>query len=117
MNKIFNYADEWKSVYKVLNKDGLDMKVPEYKFTIDDVVELLGNDVVIETIDVYAQHTNLMSLGRFQELWKANVRDRLYNILSLEFSETPFVFFIIINILKNAKKTFIFFLEKFFYNF
>lgn len=54
-----------------------------------------GEDVVIETIDVYAQHTYLMSLGRFRSLWKSSERKRLYNILSLEFSETPYGFVLV----------------------
>lgn len=89
LKNFFNYFDEWKLPYKIRKINGLDMKVPDKNFTINNVVELLGSDILIETIDVYAQHTYLMSLGRFQKLWKSNARDRLYNILSLEFSETP----------------------------
>lgn len=49
-----------------------------------------GPDYVIDTIDVYKQHSYHMSLGRFLQKWKtpADERERLYNILSLEFSET-----------------------------
>lgn len=95
LKRMFNFLEEWKLPYKVLKIDGLDMKIPDKNFTIDNVVELLGEDVVIETIDVYAQHTNLMSLGRFRKLWKEEVRERLYNILSLEFSDTPYAFFVL----------------------
>lgn len=50
--------------------------------------------MLVDTIDVYKQHTYIMSLGSFYDLWKieSNKRERLYNILSLEFTNTPYVF-------------------------
>lgn len=47
-----------------------------------------GKDAIIDTIDVYAQQSYHMTMGRFAELWNGP-RERLYNILSLEISQYP----------------------------
>lgn len=50
-----------------------------------------GADRIVDTIDVYKQHTFQMSLGRFLELFQSNDRSRLYNILSLECSNSRYI--------------------------
>lgn len=92
----------------VLTADGLGLRMPkDESFDVDDVVNILGavninfslqyrrkfrrikgGDVIVDTNDVYAQRSTSMSLASFRTLWHANERKRLYNILSLEFSDT-----------------------------
>uniref|UniRef100_A0A915DQS1 JmjC domain-containing protein n=1 Tax=Ditylenchus dipsaci TaxID=166011 RepID=A0A915DQS1_9BILA len=84
----FDDKNEWKISYKVLNKKGLGLKMPPPDFQLDDVIQILGARLQVDTIDVYAQQTYKMSLESFREVWKGD-RSRLYNILSLEFSDTP----------------------------
>uniref|UniRef100_A0A914C5T2 JmjC domain-containing protein n=1 Tax=Acrobeloides nanus TaxID=290746 RepID=A0A914C5T2_9BILA len=86
----FNEQKEWKNPCKVKNRDGLGLKLPDSDFDVDQCVEMIGKDYVIDTIDVYKQHSYNMSLGRFRDKFKVapEFRERLYNILSLEFTET-----------------------------
>ncbi|KAI1705109.1 jmjC domain, hydroxylase domain-containing protein [Ditylenchus destructor] len=88
----FDFENEWEKPYKVLNMSGLGMKMPGPGFTLDNVIGIMGDDFLVDTIDVYAQRTHLMSLGRFKTFWELDHKDRerLYNILSLEFSQTKF---------------------------
>uniref|UniRef100_A0A914IAF4 JmjC domain-containing protein n=1 Tax=Globodera rostochiensis TaxID=31243 RepID=A0A914IAF4_GLORO len=86
-----NFAFEkcWDRPIKVRNPRGLGLSMPDDPyFDVLDVIRLLSNTVTVDTIDVYAQRSYTMSLGRFYDMWRKRVRDRLYNILSLEFSGT-----------------------------
>uniref|UniRef100_A0A914QIS3 JmjC domain-containing protein n=1 Tax=Panagrolaimus davidi TaxID=227884 RepID=A0A914QIS3_9BILA len=84
----FNYNEEWKQPLKVLKKEGLNMHLPDGDFTIDTIVDLVGRDEEIQVIDVYMQESNTMSMGAFYDRWKDENRERLYNMLSFEFSHT-----------------------------
>uniref|UniRef100_A0A915PB71 JmjC domain-containing protein n=1 Tax=Meloidogyne floridensis TaxID=298350 RepID=A0A915PB71_9BILA len=85
----FNFLSKWSKPIKVKNCKGLGLRMPDDPyFDILDVIKLLGGHVLVDTIDVFAQQTYTMSLDRFYGLWKKRIRDRLYNILSLEFSGT-----------------------------
>lgn len=48
--------------------------------------------MLVDTIDVFEQKTYTMSLGHFYEFWRKESRQRLYNILSLEFTNTRYFF-------------------------
>ncbi|KAL7075216.1 hypothetical protein ACQ4LE_005637 [Meloidogyne hapla] len=85
----FNFSSTWTKPIKVKNCKGLGLRMPDDPyFDILDVIKLLGGHVFVDTIDVFAQQTYTMSLDRFYAIWKKRIRDRLYNILSLEFSGT-----------------------------
>jgi len=98
----FNFLSKWAKPIKVKNCKGLGLRMPDDPyFDILDVIKLLGRNIIfqfylfllgghvlVDTIDVFAQQTYTMSLDRFYGLWKKRIRDRLYNILSLEFSGT-----------------------------
>uniref|UniRef100_A0AC35GME8 JmjC domain-containing protein n=1 Tax=Panagrolaimus sp. PS1159 TaxID=55785 RepID=A0AC35GME8_9BILA len=64
------------------------MQLPDGDFTIDTIVDLVGRDEEIQVIDVYMQESNTMSMGAFYDRWKDENRERLYNMLSFEFSRT-----------------------------
>ncbi|GMR48922.1 hypothetical protein PMAYCL1PPCAC_19117, partial [Pristionchus mayeri] len=85
----FSRDSEWKQVYLIKNKAGLGIQMPEPgEMYIDELVEILGEKRLVETIDVYRQASVLMSVGRYRELLSKSDRPRLYNILSLEFTGT-----------------------------
>uniref|UniRef100_A0A914Z116 [Histone H3]-dimethyl-L-lysine(36) demethylase n=1 Tax=Panagrolaimus superbus TaxID=310955 RepID=A0A914Z116_9BILA len=84
----FNFDKEWRYPLKVLKKEGLHMKLPEENFTLEELVKLVGRDEEIQVIDVYMQESNTMSMGAFFDRWNEEPRERLYNMLSFEFSHT-----------------------------
>ncbi|KAF7638342.1 Lysine-specific demethylase 7A [Meloidogyne graminicola] len=85
----FDFSSVWTKPIKVISCKGLGIRMPgDPYFDVLDVVKLLGGHVLVDTIDVFAQQTYTMSLDNFYGIWKKRIRDRLYNILSLEFSGT-----------------------------
>ncbi|KIH42336.1 hypothetical protein ANCDUO_27681, partial [Ancylostoma duodenale] len=69
----------------------LGMKVPKAdEFSVDDVLRLVGGDRMIEVVEVSGQTSVKMTLKDFIEYYKTPREERstLYNVLSLEFSNT-----------------------------
>ncbi|KAE9417147.1 hypothetical protein Angca_008157, partial [Angiostrongylus cantonensis] len=85
----FKRKEEWKKVYLIKVAGGLELRVPEKEdnFGLHSIVELFGRSFKVDTIDVYRQVTHSMSIGVFYDKMTAKERPRLYNILSLEFSQ------------------------------
>uniref|UniRef100_A0A914PY55 Zinc finger PHD-type domain-containing protein n=1 Tax=Panagrolaimus davidi TaxID=227884 RepID=A0A914PY55_9BILA len=91
MNKEFNFDQDWTEPMKIKNKAGLGLEVPE-NLDIKRILQIVGRDELIQVIDVYLQRTITMSMGAFYDRWNAENRERLYNMLSFEFSHTKLVF-------------------------
>ncbi|KAI0653207.1 hypothetical protein C8Q70DRAFT_1037857 [Cubamyces menziesii] len=73
----------------VETEEGLGMKMPPPGFTVDDVVEALGEDHPVEVIDVATQsNTPNWTLGKWLEYWhtESPKRDKIRNVISLEIS-------------------------------
>lgn len=70
------------------NKEGLDMIMPPENFSYIDVMKLVGDDKEIDVIDVCRQQNFKMTLCEFVEYVASNSRNRTFNIVSLEFSNT-----------------------------
>ncbi|KAL1492649.1 hypothetical protein ABEB36_010877 [Hypothenemus hampei] len=70
------------------NKDGLDMTMPPENFSYVDVMKLIGDDKEIDVIDVCRQSSIRMTLGDFVNYVASNGRTRIFNVVSLEFSNT-----------------------------
>ncbi|KAL6728436.1 hypothetical protein Aduo_010210 [Ancylostoma duodenale] len=69
----------------------LGMKVPKAdEFSVDDVLRLVGGDRMIEVVEVSGQTSVKMTLKDFIDYYKTPREERstLYNVLSLEFSNT-----------------------------
>lgn len=79
----------------VKNKEGLIMQVPDAKtFTVRDVERQVGPRRLVDVMDVNTQKNFEMTLKQWTEYFTASTRDRLLNVISLEFSHTslaPFV--------------------------
>ncbi|XP_038219365.1 lysine-specific demethylase phf2-like [Zerene cesonia] len=73
--------------------DGLDMKVPNSAtFNVRSVLRFCGAQLEVEVIDVRKQTTLRMPLGDFVEYFETPPEHRdekVLNVLSLEFSDTP----------------------------
>ncbi|KAJ3371853.1 Lysine-specific demethylase 7A [Allomyces arbusculus] len=74
--------------FAVKSKAGLDMLCPE-QLTVAQVAEIVGSDVVVDTVDVASQVSVPVDLASWATYFNSPLRDSIYNILSLEFSDTP----------------------------
>uniref|UniRef100_A0AAR2M000 PHD finger protein 8 n=1 Tax=Pygocentrus nattereri TaxID=42514 RepID=A0AAR2M000_PYGNA len=72
----------------VLRRDGLGMSLPPSSFTVSDVEHYIGSDKEIDVIDVIRQADLKMKLGDFVAYYNSPNRDRVLNVISLEFSDT-----------------------------
>ncbi|ANB16003.1 Jhd1p [Sugiyamaella lignohabitans] len=71
--------------------DSLDMSVPS-ELTVAEVTELLGEDTPLEVMDVATQGNSTgWTLGKWRDYYylEESERDRIRNVISLEFSYTP----------------------------
>uniref|UniRef100_A0A8C5QYR7 PHD finger protein 8 n=1 Tax=Leptobrachium leishanense TaxID=445787 RepID=A0A8C5QYR7_9ANUR len=72
----------------VLKKDGLGMTLPPPSFTVDDVEYYVGAEKEIDVIDVTRQADLKMKLKDFVKYYNSPKREKVLNVISLEFSET-----------------------------
>uniref|UniRef100_A0A8C4I5X9 PHD finger protein 8 n=1 Tax=Dicentrarchus labrax TaxID=13489 RepID=A0A8C4I5X9_DICLA len=72
----------------VLRRDGLGMTLPPASFGVNDVEHYIGADKEIDVINVSRQCDLKMRLGDFVEYYNSPNRDKVLNVISLEFSET-----------------------------
>uniref|UniRef100_A0A2I3HQD1 Lysine-specific demethylase 2B n=1 Tax=Nomascus leucogenys TaxID=61853 RepID=A0A2I3HQD1_NOMLE len=71
-------------------KDGLGIKMPDPDFTVRDVKLLVGSRRLVDVMDVNTQKGTEMSMSQFVRYYETPEaqRDKLYNVISLEFSHT-----------------------------
>lgn len=69
-------------------KDGLDMTLPPSHFSLYDVESYVGGDKNIDVIDVMRQTDFKMTLRDYVEYFNNPNRTRIFNVISLEFSNT-----------------------------
>ncbi|XP_025069444.1 histone lysine demethylase PHF8, partial [Alligator sinensis] len=72
----------------VAKKDGLGMTLPPPTFTAHDIEHYVGADKEIDVIDVARQAGCRMRLGDFVDYFCGAARDKVLNVISLEFSDT-----------------------------
>ncbi|XP_031224970.1 histone lysine demethylase PHF8 isoform X2 [Mastomys coucha] len=72
----------------VLKKEGLGMTLPSPSFTVRDVEHYVGSDKEIDVIDVARQADCKMKLGDFVKYYYSGKREKVLNVISLEFSDT-----------------------------
>ncbi|XP_040202831.1 lysine-specific demethylase 2B isoform X3 [Rana temporaria] len=73
-----------------LSKDGLGIKMPDQDFTVRDVKLLVGSRRIVDVMDVNTQKGTDMSMSQFVRYYETPEieREKLYNVISLEFSHT-----------------------------
>ncbi|XP_053330220.1 histone lysine demethylase PHF8 [Spea bombifrons] len=72
----------------VIKKDGLGMTLPPPSFAVNDVEYYVGPDKEIDVIDVVRQADLKMKLKDFVKYYNSPKREKVLNVISLEFSET-----------------------------
>ncbi|KAJ1649523.1 JmjC domain-containing histone demethylation protein 1 [Dispira simplex] len=69
---------------------GLEMKMPPRTTTVTDIARLVGESHAVDVIDVANQgELTGWDLGQWAQYFNQTHRDRLLNVISLEFSDTP----------------------------
>uniref|UniRef100_A0AAY5EDR7 [histone H3]-dimethyl-L-lysine(36) demethylase n=1 Tax=Electrophorus electricus TaxID=8005 RepID=A0AAY5EDR7_ELEEL len=70
--------------------DGLGLQMPDPDFSVSDVKLFVGSRRVIDVMDVTTQKGIEMSMGQWRRYYEtpASEREKLYNVISLEFSHT-----------------------------
>uniref|UniRef100_A0A8C9KEV2 Lysine-specific demethylase 2B n=1 Tax=Panthera tigris altaica TaxID=74533 RepID=A0A8C9KEV2_PANTA len=90
----FNYEYVQREALRVplifREKDGLGIKMPDPDFTVRDVKLLVGGRRLVDVMDVNTQKGAEMSMSQFVRYYETPEaqRDKLYNVISLEFSHT-----------------------------
>ncbi|KAK3927362.1 JmjC domain-containing histone demethylation protein 1 [Frankliniella fusca] len=69
-------------------KSGLGMTVPSKNFTINDVRSCVGSKRMLDVMDVNTQKNCEMSMKEWQRYYDDPDKDKLLNVISLEFSHT-----------------------------
>ncbi|ESO95380.1 hypothetical protein LOTGIDRAFT_52553, partial [Lottia gigantea] len=69
-------------------KTGLGMRVPSENFKVAEVKQCVGNRRVLDVMDVNTQRGMEMSMKDWVRYYENPERDRLLNVISLEFSHT-----------------------------
>uniref|UniRef100_A0A673I8Y6 [histone H3]-dimethyl-L-lysine(36) demethylase n=1 Tax=Sinocyclocheilus rhinocerous TaxID=307959 RepID=A0A673I8Y6_9TELE len=70
--------------------DGLGIKMPDPDFTVNDVKLFVGSRRMIDVMDVATQKGTEMSMAQWRRYFETppSQREKLYNVISLEFSHT-----------------------------
>uniref|UniRef100_A0A7N8WJL0 Lysine-specific demethylase 2B n=1 Tax=Mastacembelus armatus TaxID=205130 RepID=A0A7N8WJL0_9TELE len=71
-------------------KDGLGIRMPDPEFTVSEIKGLVGSRRPVDVMDVSTQKGTEMSMGQFVRYYETpeGERDKLFNVISLEFSHT-----------------------------
>lgn len=72
----------------VKEPNGLDLRVPPKSFHVRDVRNCVGHHRIIDVMDVKTQKNIEMSMKDWCKYYESRNRDRLLNVISLEFSHT-----------------------------
>ena len=71
-----------------MDKAGLGMRVPSTNFSVKDVRSCVGSKRIIDVIDVNTQKALKMTMKEWCEYFEKFPRQKLLNVISLEFSHT-----------------------------
>lgn len=84
------YFQEYGFEHPILFKDksGLGMRMPSNNFTVNDVRQCVGSRRILDVMDVTTQKDTEMTMKEWCQYFEDPKRDRLLNVISLEFSHT-----------------------------
>ncbi|CAL1689146.1 unnamed protein product [Lasius platythorax] len=69
-------------------KSGLGLRVPSSNFSINDVRTCVGSKRILDVMDVNTQKNEDMTMKEWQKYYEDSNKERLLNVISLEFSHT-----------------------------
>ncbi|ELT93702.1 hypothetical protein CAPTEDRAFT_226024 [Capitella teleta] len=88
LNMRYMQSNGFSTPLLVKDKTGLGMRVPSENFTVNDVKQCVGSRRQLDVMDVSTQTAMEMSMKEWVRYYTADERDRLLNVISLEFSHT-----------------------------
>ncbi|CAF1065607.1 unnamed protein product [Rotaria sordida] len=80
----------------ISNRDGLELTLPDRMITLEEINKLIDQDQYIDAIDCEKQVIYKMSFTDYIEYFESYDRNKIYNVLSLEVSNTKLGEFIIV---------------------
>ncbi|XP_049527858.1 histone lysine demethylase PHF8 isoform X2 [Dermacentor silvarum] len=72
----------------VTKKDGLGLVMPPEDLTVSDVMDFIGPDFMLDVIDVRKQEDLKMTMSEWVDYFNSYDRSKVFNVISLEFSDT-----------------------------
>ncbi|KAK3742949.1 hypothetical protein QZH41_014189, partial [Actinostola sp. cb2023] len=84
----FIQRDGFKSPMLFESPEGLGMRMPHDGFTVTDVKNYVGSRRLVDVIDVNTQQALELTLHNWVKYFTNPDRERIYNVISLEFSHT-----------------------------
>ncbi|XP_070573152.1 LOW QUALITY PROTEIN: lysine-specific demethylase 2B-like [Ptychodera flava] len=78
----------FKTPMVVKEKTGLGMRVPNKDFNVNDVKQYVGSRRMVDVVDVNTQKGIEMSMAQWAKYFENPEREKLLNVISLEFSRT-----------------------------
>lgn len=79
----------FKNPIIVENAEGLLLRVPPDTFSVHDIVKYVGPEFEVDVIDARRQVDVRMTMDDFCNYFTSPQREKVYNLISLEFSKTP----------------------------
>lgn len=70
------------------DKSGLGLRVPSSNFSVNDVRTCVGSKRILDVMDVNTQKNEDMTMKEWQKYYEDSNKERLLNVISLEFSHT-----------------------------
>ncbi|CAK9295354.1 unnamed protein product [Gordionus sp. m RMFG-2023] len=72
----------------VEKKENIGLKLPPHDFNVNDLMRYIDRDKMIDVIDVHNQTEIKMRLKKWLKYYTNPVRDKIYNVISLEVTDT-----------------------------
>ncbi|XP_033747428.1 lysine-specific demethylase 2A-like [Pecten maximus] len=88
LNMGYLQANGLEAPIVMYDKTGLGMRVPSQNFRVNDVKQCVGSRRVLDVMDVTTQKGKEMSMREWVQYFENPERERLLNVISLEFSHT-----------------------------
>ncbi|CAF1567101.1 unnamed protein product [Rotaria sp. Silwood1] len=96
LTREYLYKNGFTKPILISNRDGLELTLPNRMITLEEINKLIGDDQYIDIIDCEKQVIYKMSFNDYVEYFESYDRNKIYNVLSLEVSNTKLGEFIIV---------------------
>ncbi|CAF4184632.1 unnamed protein product [Rotaria magnacalcarata] len=85
------FANGFTKPILISSRDGLELTLPDRTITLQEINKLIGPEQHVDIIDCEKQVIYKMSFNDYVEYFESYDRNKIYNVLSLEVSNTKYV--------------------------